>query len=115
MCDNDQPILLLGIVVRHRCCDATLQTRPPELGLESEYLVLGSFEVFPEFQVDLQCFFARLDVFSEFLFKQAEPFVQPHDVRLEVRGANRVFCLLNGFKTKVLSKAGRSLISIEEL
>ena len=115
MWDSDQPVLLLGIVVRHRGPDATLQTGRPELSLESEYLVLGSFQVFPEFQVDLQSLLARLDVFSEFLFKQTEPFIQLHDIRLEVRRANGVFRLLHGFKTKVMSKAGRSLISIEEL
>jgi len=114
-CDSNQPILLVWVVVRHRCRNTALQSGAPELGLEGENLILGPFEVFSKFQVDLQCLLACLDMFSQLVFKKAQPFIEPHDVGLKIWGASRVFRLLNGFETKVLSKAGCSLISIEEL
>ena len=62
--DRDQPILLLWIVVCHRCHNATLQTGAPEFGLESKHIVLGPLEVLSELEVDLQSLLARLDMFS---------------------------------------------------
>ena len=62
--DSDQPILLLWIIISHRCRSTAFQTRSSELSLEKKYLVLGSLEVFPEFEVDLQSLFARFDVLS---------------------------------------------------
>lgn len=63
-CDGDQPILLLWVIISHRCRDTTFQTGTPELGLERKYLVLGPLKVLSEFQVDLQNLLARFDVLS---------------------------------------------------
>ena len=56
--DNNQPILLLWIVLRHRCRNTAFEAGAPELGLESKYLVLGPFEVLSELQVYLQSLLA---------------------------------------------------------
>jgi len=65
--DGDKLILLLWIVVRHG--RSTFQIRASEFGLEGEYLVLGSLEVFPKLQVDLQSLLAGVDVLPQLIFK----------------------------------------------